>query len=143
MRIAARGETSRDEERIRTLLEDVYVRDMYVKASREALSREFDDAFHMLVPVLDGRRDEPVSVRWDGLEALRANHPKAMSAKTRFEFPMIDVVGDAAVARVDVFHGEVPVYSDYVSLYRVDGEWRLVSKVFHRHRAASQGKRAG
>ena len=34
---------------------------------------------------------------------------------------------------VDVFHGDTHVYSDFVSLYRVQGQWRLVSKVFHAH----------
>jgi len=126
---AARLET----ERVRRVLEDVYVRDMYVKESREAMSREFDDVFHMLVPEIDGRRNVPVSVRWDGLAELRSNHPKAISPQTRFEFPLIDVAGNAAVARVDVFHDDTPVYSDYVSLYRVDGSWKLVSKVFHAH----------
>jgi len=122
-----------DEKRVRQVLEDVYVRDMYMKESREALSREFDDVFHMLVPELDGRSNEPMSLRWDGLEELRANHPKAVFPETRFEFPLVDVVGNAAVARVDVFHAETHIYSDFVSLYCVQGQWRLVSKVFHAH----------
>ncbi|MBU0595249.1 nuclear transport factor 2 family protein [Candidatus Bipolaricaulota bacterium] len=124
---------TRDEKRVRQVLEDVYVRDMYMKESREALSREFDAVFHMLVPELDGRDNEPVALRWDGLDELRSNHPKAVFPETRFEFPLVDVVGNAAVARVDVFHGDVHVYSDFVSLYRVQGQWRLVSKVFHAH----------
>jgi hypothetical protein len=104
-----------------------------MKTSRAALSREFDDVFHMLVPEIDGRSNEAVSLRWDGLDELRANHPKAVDPETRFEFPLIDVVGNAAVARVDVFRGDSHIYSDYVSLYRVHGAWRLVSKVYHTH----------
>lgn len=135
--LSARAQdAARDRERIRRIVEDVYVYDMYMKGSREALSREFDDAFRMLVPALDGRNSEPIGVSWAGLEEIRSNHPKAIAPRTRFEFPLIDVVGNAAVARVDVFHDDLPVYSDYVSLYRVDGEWKLVSKVFHSHRAA-------
>ncbi len=122
-----------DEERVQHVLEDVYVRDMYMKESRAALSREFDDVFHMLVPEFDGRTNEPVSLRWDGLDEMRANHPKAVFPETRFEFPLIDVIGHAAIARVDVYRGDSHVYSDYVSLYCVQGEWRLVSKVYHAH----------
>lgn len=122
-----------EERRIRRVLEDVYVRDMYMKGSRNALSQEFDTAFHMLVPELDGRSGEPIALHWDGLTELQENHPKAILAEVRFEFPFIDVVGDAAVGRVDVYQENVPVYSDYVSLYRIGGQWKLVSKVFHRH----------
>jgi len=130
------GKSEREKDRIRQLLENVYVRDMYMKTTREALSREFDDVFHMLVPEIDGRSNEILSLRWDGLGQLRANHPKAVDPEMRFAFPLIDVVGDAAVARVDVYRGERHVYSDYVSLYRVQGAWRLVSKVYHAHLAA-------
>jgi len=111
----------------------VYVHDMYMKGTRKEMSSEFSEVFHMLVPELDGRSLQPVRLRWDGLAELMANHPKAISAKTRFEFPLIDVTGDAAMARVDVFDGDRPVYSDYVSLYRVQGAWCLVSKVYHAH----------
>ena len=122
-----------ERERIRRTLEDIYVHDMYVKGSREVLSPEFSEVFHMLVPELDGKTLQPTGLHWDGLAELKANHPKAMAPKTRFEFPLIDVTGNAAVARVDVFDGDRPVYSDYVSLYRVEGAWCLVSKVFHAH----------
>ena len=135
--LSQQRQTVHDEERVRQLLEDVYVRDMYMKESREALAREFDDVFQMLVPELDGRSNEPVSLRWDGLDELRSNHPKAVMPDTRFEFPLVDVVGHAAMARVDVFHGATHIYSDFVSLYRVEGDWRLVSKVFHAHLSAS------
>jgi hypothetical protein len=128
-----RSDAVRDRESVRRLLEDVYVRDMYTKESREAFSREFDDCFHMLVPELDGRSVEAVSLHWCGLDELRANHPKAMTPGTRFEFPFIDVMGDAAVARVDVLRGRERIYTDYVSIYRVLGGWRVVSKVFHAH----------
>ncbi len=118
MSIADSG-TTRDRGHVRRLLEDIYVRDMYMKSSREALSREFDDAFHMLVPELDGRSMEPVSLHWDGLDELRTNHPKAVMQGARFEFPFIDVIGNAAVARVDVFRDNERIFTDYVSLYRV------------------------
>jgi len=124
---------TRDEQRIRQLLEDVYVRDMYMKETHEALSREFADAFQILVPEFDGRTNEPVALRWDGLETLRTNHPKAVFPETRFEFPWVDVVGNAATARVDVYRGEDHIYTDFVGLYKVEGAWRLISKVFHAH----------
>jgi len=132
-----RKQAVHDGQRVRELLEDVYVRDMYMKETREALAREFDDVFQMLVPKLDGRSYEAVSLRWDGLEELRTNHPKAVLPETRFEFPLVEVVGNAAMARVDVFHGPTHIYTDFVSLYRVGGDWRLVCKVFHAHLPSS------
>ena len=128
---------TRDERRIRTLLEDVYVRDMYVKRDRGAFSREFARCFHMLSPTLDGATGEPTDVHWVGLDQMLANHPKAVLRSIRFEVPWVDIAGHAAVARVDVFNAEQRIYTDYVSLYRVKGAWKVAGKVFHRHGASA------
>lgn len=133
MEISVSKGVTRDEERIRTLLEDVYVRDMYVKRDRGAFSREFAPCFQMLSPTLDGATGEPTDVHWVGLDQMFANHPKAILRSVRFEVPWVDVADHAAVARVDVFDAEEWIYTDYVSLYRVRGAWKVISKVFHRH----------
>jgi hypothetical protein len=123
-----------DEQRVRALLEDVYVRDMYVKRDRGAFSREFARCFHMLSPTIDGATGDVTDVRWIGIDGMLANHPKAMLPSVRFEVPWVDVAGHAAVARVDVFDAGEHVFTDYVSLYRVKGAWKLVGKLFHHHR---------
>lgn len=142
MGISERKGATREEERIRALLEDVYVRDMYVKSNRGALSREFARCFHMLSPTLNGDTGEPIDIHWVGLDQMLANHPKAVLRSARFEVPWVDVADHAAVARVDVFDADEWIYTDYVSLYRVKGAWRIISKMFH-HRRPSVAPTSG
>jgi hypothetical protein len=42
----------------------------------------------------------------------------------------VDVTGDAAVAKVVLDYPQARI-TDYMSLLRVDGEWRIVNKTFH------------
>ena len=49
------------------------------------------------------------------------------------EIPMVDVTGDAAVARVELYKDGKHIYSDYMSLYRFDDGWKIVGKIYHRH----------
>ena len=123
----------RDLDRIRQIIEDVYVRDLYRVRDRGTLSPEFHEAFRVLVPRFNGRTGLCDSVSWEPSEVLRGSNPKALEATTRFEFPFIDVSGDAAIAKIIILANADPVYTDYVSLYRVDGEWRIVSKLFNAH----------
>ena len=133
-----------NQRRIRDLLEDVYVRDMYVKRDRGAFSREFARCFRMLSPILDGSTGDAMDARWVGLDEMLANHPKALLPAVRFEIPWVDVAGDAAVARVDVLSSDERVFTDYVSLYRVKGAWRVVGKLFYHHRAfVAPGRKTG
>lgn len=43
----------------------------------------------------------------------------------------IDVAGNAAVARVDLGYAEMHI-TDYLSLLKIDGEWKIVNKIFTR-----------
>lgn len=44
----------------------------------------------------------------------------------------IDVVGTAAMAKATLVHGR-STFTDYFVLLKVDGEWKIANKVYHRH----------
>ena len=44
---------------------------------------------------------------------------------------MIDVTGDAAVAKVELAYPDATLI-DYLSLLRIDGKWMVINKIFHR-----------
>ena len=47
----------------------------------------------------------------------------------RREIAMVDVTGDAAVAKVVLDYPTV-LLTDYMSLLKIDGEWKIVNKIF-------------
>jgi hypothetical protein len=49
------------------------------------------------------------------------------------EFPLIDVTGNAAVAKVKFMVGEKHVYTDYLSLLRFAEGWKIVNKIYTSH----------
>jgi hypothetical protein len=44
---------------------------------------------------------------------------------------MIDVAGDAAIARVELDYPDMS-FVDYLSLLKIDGKWTVINKIFHR-----------
>jgi len=50
-----------------------------------------------------------------------------------FKYPLIDISGTAAIVRVEFFEGENHKYTDFLSLYRFNEGWRIVSKIFFEH----------
>lgn len=66
--------------------------------------------------------------------------PAEDEARRSRRVTMIDVTGDAAVARV-VLDYPGALITDYMSLLEIDGEWRIVNKIFHvGHQPADQGR---
>jgi len=55
---------------------------------------------------------------------------------TQRRIASLDVVGDAAVARLELVRPDM-VVTDYMSLLRVEGQWVIVNKIFDRQ--ATQG----
>ena len=49
------------------------------------------------------------------------------------KFPMIDVTGSAAIAKVELYKGGKIIFTDYLSLYKFEEGWRIVSKIYYRH----------
>lgn len=52
-------------------------------------------------------------------------------AATKAEIDVIDVVGTAATVRVVMENWHGMSFTDFHSLVKMDGEWKIVSKVFH------------
>ncbi|HEX2062523.1 MAG TPA: nuclear transport factor 2 family protein, partial [Thermoanaerobaculia bacterium] len=59
--------------------------------------------------------------------------PAADEAQRQRRIDWIDVTGDAAVAKLTLTYPEV-TFTDYMSLLKIDGEWRIVNKTFHADR---------
>jgi hypothetical protein len=57
--------------------------------------------------------------------------PAADEAKRKRRVLMTDVAGDTAIAKVELDYPDVLV-TDYFSLLRIGGEWKIVHKTFHR-----------
>lgn len=52
----------------------------------------------------------------------------------KHKFPQIDITGNAAVVKVELFKDGNKVFTDYLSLYKFEnGEWKIVSKIYYRH----------
>ncbi|HYH05425.1 MAG TPA: nuclear transport factor 2 family protein [Thermoanaerobaculia bacterium] len=59
--------------------------------------------------------------------------PPADEAQRQRRIDWIDVTGDAAVAKLTLTYPEV-TFTDYMSLLKIDGEWKIVNKTFHADR---------
>ena len=49
------------------------------------------------------------------------------------EFALIDVTGDAAIAKIDLSKDGKHIFTDYLSLLELKDGWTITDKVYHRH----------
>lgn len=65
-----------------------------------------------------------------------SGQPAADEAKRRRRIAMVDVTGNAAVAKVELDYPET-FLTDYFTLLKVNGEWKIMNKIFTRESTGS------
>ena len=103
-----------DQAAIRALIADHYVTGVFVTRDEAAVRNAFHPRFHLFVLDSDTIIVAPLDM-WLGrlsLDGVRGT--KAM----RHEVAFIDVAGNAAVARTELYEDGQHIYTDYFSLYR-------------------------
>jgi len=115
-----------DQAAIRALIADHYVTGVFVTRDEGAVRNAFHPRFHLFVLDSDTIIVAPLDM-WLGrlgLDGVRST--KAM----RHEVAFIDVAGNAAVARTELYEDGQHIYTDYFSLYRFPSGWSIVTKIF-------------
>jgi hypothetical protein len=75
-------------------------------------------------------RDDSLNTRTSAEYIAGASgQPADDEDQRRREITMVDVAGDAAVAKVVLDYPNA-LFTDYMSLLKIDGEWRIVNKTF-------------
>jgi len=122
-----------EEEKIKDIIRNAYIRGIHISPSWDAVRTGFDAGFRMLV--LDGSAVTETSLEDfvnPRVEKLREN-PGAFDMEVEYEIPLVDIEGNAATVRIEIIRDGVHVYTDYMLLYKIDGSWRIVSKIYHSH----------
>lgn len=65
--------------------------------------------------------------------------PAADEAQRKRRIAVVDVTGDAAMAKVELDYPTV-FFTDYFNLLKIDGKWMIVNKTFHARQKAPRAE---
>jgi hypothetical protein len=122
--------TGNDIHEIKQVIEESYVRGIHEEQNRTLVDKGFHPVFEMLV--LDGTAVSRVNVEeWmPRIASMKEANPDMWAHTTSHEFKLVDIAGNAAVAKLEVYKGDTFFSTDYMLLYKVGGKWQIVSKVY-------------
>ena len=61
------------------------------------------------------------------------NDANGPAAELQAGIPKIDLIGTVATVRLELDNWTGSRYTDFFTLLKVDGEWKIMNKVFHLH----------
>lgn len=102
----------------------------YFQGHATGEGQHFAKVFHpasSLFAVRDGKFLEIPSADYIG---RASGKPAADEPKRSRKIESVDITGNAAMAKVTLDYPAVK-FTDYLSLLKVDGEWKIVNKIFY------------
>lgn len=131
------ADTAKEKEAIRNVVELCYIDVLYYGKDIDYLKKGFHPDFNMYVlheNKIEKRSLEPWMER---LKAVRARTSATTNSdkenRYKHEFKSIDVTGYTAVAKVEIFHDGKLEYTDYLTLYKFNDGWKIMTKFFTQH----------
>ena len=115
---------------IKTVLEDAYVNGIHINRDSIAVRNGFHPSFVMFV-YDDGEIINATLDMWLGrLNLDGTKNP----INIEHEFGFVDVNGNAATARMEIYEDSKHKYTDYFSMYKFEEGWKIVGKIFYSHK---------
>lgn len=119
-----------DKDAIKQVIETAYIKGIHGTQDETTVKNGFHRAFSMLV-LNDGAVEKVMVDEWlKRIDVMKRENPDMWAADTHHEFQLVDNADYAAVAKLDVYKGEIHFSTDYMLLYKINGEWKIVSKIF-------------
>lgn len=120
-----------DEDAIRRLIMQSYVQGIHNRQHIENIEKGFHPGFEMLSINNNLLTKFPIYSWIENIKKSMESGQKP-TAETTAEIPYVDVAGNAAVARVELFREGKHLFTDFLMLYRFEEGWKIVSKTFYR-----------
>lgn len=119
-----------DKEAVKKVIEMAYITGVHRDQDENKVKVGFHQDFTMLV--FSNNEIDKVNVdEWlERVARMKKENPELWKSKTAYNFRVVDVTRNAAVAKLDVYKGTTHFSTDYMLLYKFTEGWKIVSKIF-------------
>lgn len=128
------GDLYKEKEAIKKVILKSYVEGLQNEGDLDKVDKGFHSCFKLL-GLKDGKDiwELPIAEWKEKINERKTKgiFPKPDEKKVTVEFDMIDITGNAAIAKFKFFVGEKFKYVDYLSLYKFSDGWKIVAKIYH------------
>ena len=123
-----KAQDSHEANSIKELVTASYLEPLYQKGSIEKIKEGFHEGFNMYV-LYKGKFSTRTRDAW--IEKIKAVRTRNLPEKAySWKFDMIDIAGQTAMVKLNIFEKEELKYIDYLTLYKFNEGWKVITKQF-------------
>lgn len=102
----------------------------YIKAHVTGSGEFMRQAFHKDARIVAFRDGKLLNLSVEEFASRFSGKPADDETQRKRSYEILEISGSAAIARVDLDYPTVR-FTDYMSLLKIDGEWKIINKSFH------------
>lgn len=121
-----------EEDAVKSVVTSAYVEGIHNRGSVDDIRKGFHPSFNMLRMVKNEIKPFPIEEWITAIEKNKKENPSPQP-RTEATFLEVDITGNAAVVKLELFREGKKTFTDYIVLYKFTEGWRIVSKTFYRH----------
>lgn len=124
-----------EKEAIKSTIQNAYIDGIQNNGDIKNIENGFHEGFNLL-----GVRDNmltkfPIYSWIQSVENRKEKNPNPPTEdkKITCNYVFIDVTGNAAMAKIELYRNSEILFTDYLQLYKFEEGWKIVSKIYFRH----------
>lgn len=122
---------SQDSERIKDVINKAYVEAIHNNGDLNDTRNGFHPEFQMFA-MRNGALSKVSVNDWIQLiENSRKRNPNPASDKASAKYLSVDITQNVASVKLELQRGGKLLYTDYLYLYKIGNDWKIVSKVYY------------
>ena len=128
-------EIEKEEDAIKKAIQTAYVDGLQNKGNVEDIENGFHPGFNLLGINHNMLTKFPIYSWIQSFEERKAKDPNPPGEDKIItcNYLLIDVTGNAAMAKIELNRNKELLFTDYLQLYKFEEGWKIVSKVYYRH----------
>ena len=125
-------EKSADKDMILKTIDLAYVQGLQNGEDIDNILKGFHPGFNLLGVDQNNHLTKLPIYTWYDMAEARIEAGKKPEVETTAKYPLVDITGNAAIVKVELYREDKMIFTDYLSLYKFKEGWRIVSKIYHR-----------
>ncbi len=121
-----------EEEAVIKVVQEAYIDAMQNLGDLELARKGFHPDFEMLVFRSGQMSKLPIGTWIERVEQRKAN-PATTPPNISGKFLDVEITGTVAIVKLELHRNGNRIFTDYISLYKFEDGWKLVSKVYYQH----------
>ena len=124
-----------EKELIKNVIQTAYIDGLHNKGELDLIEEGFHPGFNLL-----GVRDNSLTVypiyTWiESYKKRKTDDPAPLSTEQKItcDYLQIDITGNAAMSKIELYKNGSLLFTDYLFLYKFNEGWRIVSKIYYKH----------